>query len=97
MRTRFVTPYLEQLEEHVVEVGGHVDDVERLLGTFGCKQTLSVDPTVAFSRARVSCKKGRGLLCCHFKHQARNTCICYYGIYLTQTVLVRYVLNLKDP
>lgn len=73
-------PHLEQLKQHVVEVGRHVDDVEQLVGTFGCKQTLSVDPMVTFSRARVSCTKGRGFPCCHFKHQTRNTCIYYYGI-----------------
>lgn len=79
-RVHFVMPHLEQLKQHVVEVGRHVDDVERLVGTFGCKQTLSVDPMCTFSRACVSCKKGRGFLCCHFKHQARNTCIYYDGI-----------------
>lgn len=36
---RFGTAYLEKFKEHVVEVGRHVDDVQRLSGAFGCEET----------------------------------------------------------
>lgn len=33
------TAYLEKFKEHVVEVGRHVDDVQRLTGAFGWEET----------------------------------------------------------
>ena len=39
------TVYLEEFKQHVVEVGGHVDDVQRLTAAFGCEgnKRVSVD------------------------------------------------------